>query len=250
VSLIRLEGMIGPGEDFSAETVLPILKDAFSDTNAKGVVLDINSGGGTPVQASIIHDAIMDMKKRYHKPVVVVGEDVLASGAYFVAVAADKIYVNPNTITGSIGVIMKGFGFTDIIKKIGVERRVYTSGINKDRLDPFLPQNAQDVEKVKKVIGEVHDNFNQVVLEGRKGRLHGSPDELFTGDFWSGTSALRLGLVDGLGNLSDVLHNEFKVSQYKDYSDTGSVLKSMVGKLGTSIDQVLNDSEVRVFTKL
>lgn len=250
VSLVRLEGMIGPGEDFSAETVLPILKDAFSDANAKGVVLDINSGGGTPVQASIIHDAILEMKKRYHKPVVVVGEDLLASGAYFVAVAADTIYVNPNTITGSIGVIMKGFGFTDIIKKIGVERRVYTSGINKDRLDPFLPQNAQDIEKIKTVIGEVHDNFNEVVLSGRKGRLHASPDKLFTGDFWSGTSALKLGLVDHLGNLSDVLRNEFKVSQYKDYSESGSVLKSVMGKLGTSLSQVLSDSDVQVLEKI
>lgn len=251
VSFIRLEGTIAPEEDFSAETVLPLLKDAFSDTNAKGVVIDINSGGGTPVQAAIIHDAIVDMKKRYHKQVIVVGEDMLASGAYYVAVAADKIYVNPNTITGSIGVIMKGFGFTDIIKKIGVERRVYTSGVNKDRLDPFLPQTPQDIDKIKKVISEVHTNFNQVVLDGRKGRLHASPDELFTGDFWSGTSALRLGLVDGLGNLPDVLQNEFNVSQYKDYSGSGSMLKSIVGRLGTSMSQIFNEeNEVKFLEKL
>src|SRR6185437_9760433 len=110
VALIRLDGMIGPGEDFSSETVLPLLQEAFSDKQAKGVILDINSGGGTPVQASIIHDAILELKKKHHKKIVVVGEDLLASGAYFVAVAADKIYVNPNSVTGSIGVIMKGFG--------------------------------------------------------------------------------------------------------------------------------------------
>jgi protease IV len=250
VSFVRLEGTIGPAEDFSAENVLPLLKDAFSDSRAKGVVLDINSGGGTPVQAAIIHDAILDLKKRYHKSVVVVGEDLLASGAYYIAVAADSIYVNPNTITGSIGVIMKGFGFNDVIKKLGVERRVYTSGVDKDRLDPFLPLKTQDIDKIKTVISEVHDNFNQVVLEGRKGRLKAAPDKLFTGDFWSGTSALKLGLVDHLGNISDALHNEFNVSQYKDYSGSESLMKSMVGKLGTSINQVLSDNDIRVLEKI
>lgn len=118
VAFIRLDGTIEPGQNFSAESVIPLLKNAFADTDAKGVVLDINSGGGTPVQASIIHDAIIDFKKKYNKKVVVIGEDMLASGAYYVAVAGDKIYVNPNTITGSIGVIMKGFGFPDLIKKL------------------------------------------------------------------------------------------------------------------------------------
>lgn len=116
VALIRLEGMIAPGRDFSSETLIPILHDAFADKSTQGVILDINSPGGTPVQAAIIHDAILTYKKKYHKKVIVVGEDLLTSGAYYIAVAADKIYVNPNTITGSIGVIMKGFGFVDLIK--------------------------------------------------------------------------------------------------------------------------------------
>lgn len=250
VALIKLDGMIEPGRDFSAEEVLPRLRDAFSDTQAKGVILDINSGGGTPVQASIIHDAIVSMKKKFNKKVVVVGEDMMASGAYFVAVAGDKIYVNPNTITGSIGVIMKGFGFPDLIKKVGVERRVYASGINKDRLDPFLPQNQEDVNKIKVVISEIHDNFNQVVLQGRQGKLHADPKELFTGDFWSGTTALKLGLVDGLGNLTDVMQNEFHVSRYRSYSGSQGLLKSFMSQFGMTMNTLLNNDEVKVLEKL
>lgn len=246
VAFIKLEGMIEPGREFSAEMVLPQLKDAFSDEQAKGVILDINSGGGTPVQASIIHDAIIDFKKKYHKKVIVVGEDLMASGAYYVAVAADKIYVNPNTITGSIGVIMKGFGFPDAIKKLGVERRVYTSGINKDRLDPFLPQNKEDIEKIGHVINEIHDNFNQVVIQGRKGKLRADPKELFTGDFWSGKTALKLGLVDELGNLTEVLHKEFKVSRYKDYSGQQGLLKSFMSQFGMTLNTALNNDGLKV----
>lgn len=250
VALIRLNGMIGPGEDFSAENVIPLLKQAFSDKNAKGVILDIDSGGGTPVQASIIHDAIVDMKKKYNKKVVIVGEDLMASGAYFVAVAGDKIYVNPNTVTGSIGVIMKGFGFPDLIKKVGVERRVYASGVDKDRLDPFLAQKPEDIQKIQQVIGEIHDNFNQVVLEGRRGKLKADPKDLFTGDFWSGPTALKLGLVDNLGNLSDAMQNEFQVTRYKDYTGSGSLLKSLASQFGASLDMALSENDVKVLEKI
>lgn len=250
VALIHLDGMIAPGENFSAQDVIPQLKDAFRDKDAKGVILVINSGGGTPVQASIIHDAIIDFKKKYHKRVVVVGEDLMASGAYFVAVAADKIYVNPNTITGSIGVIMKGFGFPDLIKKFGVERRVYTAGVNKDRLDPFLPQNKEDVAKVQSVIKEIHDNFIQTVMDGRKGRLKGDPKELFSGDFWSGQTAVNLGLVDALGNLNDVMESEFHVSRAKDYSASGSLLKSLASQFGASLGTSLANDQVKVLEKI
>ncbi|HSW70310.1 MAG TPA: S49 family peptidase [Gammaproteobacteria bacterium] len=246
VALVRLDGMIGPGEDFSAETVLPVLKQAFSDKQAKGVVLDINSGGGTPVQASIIHDAILELKKKYDKKVIVVGEDMMASGAYFVAVAADKIYVNPNTITGSIGVIMKEFGFTDLIRKVGVERRVYASGVNKDRLDPFLPQSPEDMAKIRQVIGEIHENFQHVVEQGRQGKLHGEPKDLFSGDFWSGQTALQLGLVDALGNLTDVLHKEFQVSGYKDYSHEQSIVKNLMSQFGMALNLGLGRERFKV----
>ncbi|MDX1902192.1 MAG: S49 family peptidase [Gammaproteobacteria bacterium] len=250
VSLVYLDGMIGPGQDFSARNVLPLLEKAFSDKNAKGVILDINSGGGTPVQAGIIHDAILRLKNKYHKKVIVVGEDMLASGAYYVAVAADKIYVNENGITGSIGVIMKDFGFVDLIKKVGVERRVYTSGANKDRLDPFLPQTPSDVEKIRQVIGEIHTNFKNVVEAGRKGKLKDQSGDLFSGDFWSGPTAVKLGLIDGLGDLSSVLQNEFHVSAYKDYSEQPSFMKNVLSQVSLSLGTMLGQNDVRVMEKL
>lgn len=250
VALVKLDGMIEPGHDFSAETALPRLRDAFADSQAKGVVITINSGGGTPVQASIIHDAILNLKKEYNKKVIVVGEDLLASGAYYVAVAGDKIYANPNTITGSIGVIMKGFGFPDLLKKIGAERRVYASGIDKDRLDPFLPQNPEDIKKIQSVITEIHNNFNQAVLQGRAGKLHATPQELFTGDFWSAQTGLQLGLIDELGNLSDALRKEFKVSKYRDYSPSQGIFRSAIGQFGTMMNALLSNDEIKVLEKI
>lgn len=238
-ALIRLDGMIAPGRDFSSETLVPVLEDAFQDKNAEGIVIDINSPGGTPVQAGIIHDAIITFKKKYHKKVIIVGEDLLTSGAYYIAVAGDKIYVNPSTLTGSVGVIMKGFGFVDLIKKVGVERRVYISGNNKDRLDPFLPQNPDDVQKIQQVMNEVHQIFSQAVITGRKGKLHGDPNALFTGDFWSGQTALKLGLVDGLGNLMDAMEKEFGTTKYKEYEVSNNFIKLLGGQLGSTFDSLV-----------
>ncbi len=233
VSLVNLDGMIAPGASFSADEVVPLLKQAFADKRAKGVILDINSGGGTPVQASIIHDEIIKLKQKYHKKVVVVGEDLLTSGAYFVAVSGDKIYVNPNTITGSIGVVMEGFGLSGLIQKVGVERRVYTAGAHKDRLDQFLPTNPEDVTKINTVLAEVHQNFSDTVKAGRAGKLKGDLTELFSGDFWTGQTAVSLGLVDGLGDVWDVMQNEFHVSHAKKYSGSAGLLKSIASQLGS-----------------
>ncbi|HVE43581.1 MAG TPA: S49 family peptidase [Gammaproteobacteria bacterium] len=238
VALVRLDGMIAPDRDLSAEALLPILEDAFEDKAAKGVIIDINSPGGTPVQAAIIHDAIMSYKKKYHKKVIIVGEDLLTSGAYYVAVAGDKIFVNPSTITGSIGVIMKGFGFVDLMKKVGIERRVYTVGADKDRLDPFLPQQPEDLKKIQQVMNEVHQHFIQAVLIGRKGKLKGDPTKLFTGDFWSGDTALRLGLVDGLGNLIDVSQAEFGTSEFKEYNGMPNIFKLLSGEINSTFDNI------------
>lgn len=238
VALIRLDGMIAPDRDFSAEQIVPILHDAFSDKRASGVVIDINSPGGTPVQASIIHDAILAYKKKYKKKVIVVGEDMLTSGAYFVSVAADQIYVNPNTLTGSVGVIMKGFGFVDAMKKLGIERRVYTAGIAKDRLDPFLPQNPDDLKKIETVMAEVHQNFVAAVTEGRKGRLKEDPAALFNGDFWSGQAAVKLGLVDHLGNLMDAMQTEFNTTEFKEYGGTPNFLRMLNGQFSSALDNV------------
>jgi len=237
-ALIRLDGMIAPGRELSAENIVPLLHKAFSDKNAQGVIIDINSPGGTPVQAAIIHDAILAYKKKFRKKVIVVGEDLLTSGAYYIAVAADTIYVNPNTLTGSIGVIMKGFGFVDLMKKIGVERRVYTAGNDKDRLDPFLPQSPSDIKKIQEVMAEVHTNFTQVVLEGRKGKLHADPSVLFNGDFWSGETALKLGLVDKLGNLMDAGNNEFQTTRFKEYGGAPKFLRLLSGQLNSAFDSL------------
>lgn len=238
VALIRLDGMIAPGRDFSGEQVIPLLRSAFADKKAAGVVIDINSPGGTPVQASIIHDAIIAFKQKYKKKVVVVGEDMLTSGAYYIAVAADTIYVNPSTLTGSIGVIMKGFGFVDLIKKVGVERRVYISGNDKDRLDPFLPQSPGDVIKIRGVMSEVQANFAKAVLEGRKGKLHGTPEELFTGDFWSGQTAKKLGLVDELGNLMNATQKEFQTTKVKEYGGKPEFMRMLTGQFSSSFDSL------------
>lgn len=238
VSLIRLEGMVAPGREFSAEELVPLLRRAFADKHAEGVLININSPGGTPVQASIIHDAILAYKEKYKKKVIVVGEDLLTSGAYYIAVAADRIYVNPNTIVGSIGVIMKGFGFVDAMKKLGIERRVYFAGDVKDRLDPFLPQTPEDEKKIKEVISQVHQNFIHAVIEGRKGKLQANTEMLFSGDFWLGQSALQFGLVDGLGNLTDVVQKEFNTTRFREYGTSNNFFKMLSGQIGTMFDNL------------
>ncbi len=240
VSLVRLNGFISADSSFSAEKVLPQLEAAFSDKNAKGVVLEINSGGGSPVQAEIIEQKILQLKQKFNKKVIVIGEDVLASGAYLVAMGADQVYVNQDTITGSIGVIMEGFGFTDAIKKLGISRRVYTAGTNKDRLDPFEPVSSQDKEKITGLLDETHSHFVEIVTNSRGKRLHGDPEQLFSGDFWLGSQALKLGLVDGLGNTSNILPQVFQVAYYVDYSEKPSVLDSLLKGMKTELDWTLS----------
>ncbi len=236
VSLIRLNGVIMPGQAFSASKVLPQLNAAFRDEKSKGVVLLINSPGGSPVQASIIHDRILYLKNKYHKKVTVVGEDALASGAYLVATAADKIYVNRDTLTGSIGVIMSGFGFEGAIEKLGITRRVFTAGLNKDRLDPFKQLTPADVAKVKIVLDDVHKDFINDVVQGRGKRLQGSRAELFSGDFWSGSEAAKLGLVDGTANLWTVLQQQYGVQYYRDYTPQGNLFAELLKGAETQLD--------------
>ena len=240
VALIRLDGFISSDAPFSAVKVLPQLEQAFADKEAKGVVLEINSGGGSPVQAEIIEQKIIELKNKTHKKVIVIGEDVLASGAYLIAMGADEVYVNQDTITGSIGVIMEGFGFTDAIKKLGVTRRVYTAGSHKDRLDPFAPVSTEDKEKIMTLLDETHTHFVETVTTSRGSRLKGDPAELFSGDFWIGSQALQLGIVDGLGNMSDVLPRVFHVTHYVDYSEEPSILDSVLKGMKTELDWTLS----------
>lgn len=235
VSLIRLNGVIMPDSDFSAEKILPQLNEAFTDTASRGVVLLINSPGGSPVQASIIHDKIQSLKQQYKKKVIVVAEDTLASGSYLVATAADKIFVNADTLTGSIGVIMEGFGANDAIAKLGITRRVFTAGENKDRLDPFQPLKPEDVAKVKVVLEQVHQSFINDVLTGRQGKLKGDQNQLFSGDFWSGEQAVKLGLADDTLNMWDAMQQEFNTKYYKDYSVKPSLLNALISGVGTEL---------------
>ncbi|MCH9644209.1 MAG: S49 family peptidase [Gammaproteobacteria bacterium] len=228
VSLVRLTGPIMPGAEFSARKTIPLLIKAFKDKKSKGVILLINSPGGSPVQASIIHDKIEALKLQYHKQVIVVGEDALASAAYLISTAADKIYVNADTLTGSVGVIMSGFGFTDAIHKLGIQRRVFAVGDNKDRLDPFEPVNPQDKQKIYGILNQVHQNFIDDVIKGRGTRLHGDRKKLFSGDFWLGAEATKLGLVDGTANVWTVMKKQFNVMHYKDYSSRPSIIESLL----------------------
>src|SRR3990167_1150083 len=228
ISLMRLNGVIMANSNFSARKVIPELTAAFADKGSKGVILLINSPGGSPVQASLIHDKILQLKEKYHKQVIVVGEDSLASGAYLVASAADEIYVNADTVTGSIGVIMEGFGFTDVMKKIGISRRVFTAGINKDRMDPFELMKPADQAKIKDVLDAVHQDFIDDVIAGRKGKLKGDPKELFSGDFWTGTQAAKLGLVDGTSNVWEVAQSNFGTTHYRDYSPHDNFFESVI----------------------
>lgn len=229
VALVRLNGTISAKDSFSAAKVIPELSRAFRDKSAKGVVLLINSPGGSPVQASLIHDKIIQLKEKYHKEVIVVGEDALASGAYLVATAADKIFVNADTVTGSIGVIMEGFGFEDAMSKIGVTRRVFTAGDNKDRLDPFTAVKPQDKAKIQSVLDAVHEDFINDVLASRKGKLGTyDPKELFSGDFWTGSQAVKLGLADATATPWDAMQDTFGTTHYRDYSPEPSFLEDVM----------------------
>lgn len=250
VSLIRLNGVIMPSTDFSARKVIPQLNRAFKDKEARGVVLLINSPGGSPVQSSIIHDKIVQLKKRYHKKVIVVAEDTLASGAYLVATAADRIYVNDDTLTGSIGVIMSSFGFKDAIAKLGVTRRVFTAGANKDRLDPFKSMTAADKEKIQQILQEVHQHFIDDVMVGRHDKLHGDLKEIFSGDFWTGSTAVKLGLADGTANLWTAMQKNFGTTYYRNYSPRRPFWEVITRDLSTSMRLALPHEKTELDARL
>lgn len=233
-----------PGKPFSAQLVVPALEEAFADSRAAGVIIDINSGGGSPVQASIIYNEIVALRKEFpKKKVVVVGEDMMASGAYLVAMGAPTIYVNQNTIAGSIGVITEGFGFVGAMEKLGITRRVYTAGDNKDRLDPFAPESDADKAKIQNVLNQVHGYFIDVVKTSRGNRLHGDPKELFSGDFWTGMKAKQLGIVDDFGDISSVMHGVFHVGVYRDYTPQQPLLQSLISGVGSYLNFNLGASQ-------
>ena len=205
VPVIRFTGPIGiatplrPG--VSMATYASVIEKAFTLSKLPSVAILINSPGGSPVQSNLLFRRIRQFAEEKQKRVYVFCEDVTASGGYFLAIAGDEIYADPSSIVGSIGVISQGFGFVEAIRKLGVERRVYTSGVSKSILDPFQPEKAEDIARLKALQADVHDMFISLVKERRAGKLKGADDELFSGAFWSGPKAVELGLVDGLGDV-------------------------------------------------
>jgi protease IV len=233
-ALVELRGEIAVDTEASAENIVGALKSAFEDTGAQAVVLRINSPGGSPVQAGIINDEIRRLKEKHKKPVYAVVEEVCASGAYYIAVAADEIYVDKASIVGSIGVLMDGFGFTGLMEKLGVERRLLTAGENKAMLDPFSPRNARQTALAQASINQVHQQFIDVVKAGRGQRLKETPD-MFSGLFWNGEEAVRLGLADKVGNLDFVAREVVKAEDIVDYTPRDNVAERLAKRFGASI---------------
>jgi protease-4 len=222
-AMVELSGIIAPGAEASADKVMTALQAAFKDKNTQGVVLRINSPGGSPVQSQLIYDEMRRLRKKYpDTPLYAVVEDVCASGGYFVAVGADRIYVSKASIVGSIGVLMNGFGFTGLMDKIGVERRLITAGENKGMLDPFSPVDKKDMQHARTLIHDVHEQFIGVVREGRGKRLKESP-ELFSGLIWTGQKSVDLGLADGIGSLESVARDVVKAEDIVDYTQKVNV---------------------------
>lgn len=235
VPVVRLHGTIGavtplrPG--MSLGSVSRMLEKAFSTKGAKAVALLINSPGGSPVQSRQIYQRIRQLAEEKKLRVLVFVEDVAASGGYMIACAGDEIFCDPSSIVGSIGVVGGTFGFQDLIKKIGIERRLYTSGDHKSQLDPFLPENADDVARLKTIQREIHDTFIALVKQSRGSRLKGDEDYLFTGEYWAGERSVKLGLVDELGDLRTVLRARYgdKV-QTPIIAPAGGLLSGVVGR--------------------
>jgi protease IV len=233
-ALVEVRGEIASDTEASAELLVSALRSAFEDAGAKAVVLRINSPGGSPVQSGIINDEIKRLKALHNKKVYAVVEEVCASGAYYIAVAADEIYVDKASLVGSIGVLMDGFGFTGAMEKLGVERRLLTAGANKGMLDPFSPQNAKQTAFAKAMIDQIHQQFIAVVKEGRGDRLKETP-ETFSGLFWNGEEAIKLGLVDKIGGLDFVAREVVQAPEVIDYTPKDNVAERLAKRFGAAV---------------
>jgi protease-4 len=236
-ALVEIKGVIAADAEANADTVITGLRDAFDNKNAKGLIIRLNTPGGSPVQAGMINDEIIRLQaSRPDFPVYAVIQDVCASGGYYIAVAAREIYADKASIVGSIGVRMDSFGFTQAIEKLGVERRSITAGENKAFLDPFLPVREQDLKHAHSMLDNIHQQFIDVVKQGRGDRLTNNP-KLFTGLFWSGEQALPLGLIDGLASSSTIARDMIGAEDIIDYTVRPNYLDQFAGKLGASISQ-------------
>src|SRR5712691_1174129 len=233
-AMVELSGLIAPGTDASAERINTALQAAFKDKNTQGVIVRINSPGGSPVQAQTIYDEMRRLRKKYPDiPLYAVVEDICASGGYFVAAGADRIYVSKSSVVGSIGVLMNGFGFTGLMDKLGVDRRLITAGENKGMLDPFSPVNEKDVEYARTLVKDIHQQFIGVVREGRGKRLKETPD-MFSGLIWTGQMSVELGLADGFGSLDSVARDVIKAEEIVDYTQKEGFAEQFARRFGAA----------------
>lgn len=234
-ALINISGVIQSGGDVNADAVIDSLADAYENKGTKGIILRINSPGGSPVQAGIINEEIKRQKKLHPKiPVYAVVEDICASGGYYIAAAADKIYVDKASIVGSIGVLMDGYGFTGTMEKLGVERRLLTAGKNKAMLDPFSPVNPDHKAYAQTMLDEIHEQFKTVVRQGRGSRLKETP-ETFSGLFWSGEQSIKIGLADAIGSADYVAREVIKQEDIVDFTYQENFADRFAKRLGASI---------------
>jgi len=244
-ALVEVNGVIAPGGEASADRVTGSLQAAFKDKNTRGVVLRINSPGGSPVQAQTIYDEMRRLRKKYPEiPLYAVVEDICASGGYYIAAGADRIYVSKSSLVGSIGVIINGFGFTGLMDKLGIERRLITSGENKAFLDPFSPLQEKHREFAQKLAGEIHQQFIAAVREGRGKRLKEGPDT-FSGLFWSGEKSIELGLADGIGSLDYVAREVVKAEEIVDFTQKENLAERFAKRLGAGAASALAEFAVR-----
>lgn len=238
-ALIDINGVIEPGGDVNADSVITSLNEAYENHNTKGIILRFNTPGGSPVQAGIINDEIRRQRKLHPTiPVYGVVEDICASGGYYIAVATDKIYVDKGSIVGSIGVLMDGYGFTEAMKKVGVERRLMTAGDNKGMLDPFSPVNPKHEALAQEMLNEVHEQFKAVVRLGRGARLK-EDNETFSGLFWSGEKSIKLGLADAIGSADYVAREVIKHDEIVDYTYQETVVDRFAKRFGASMAKAI-----------
>jgi protease-4 len=235
-ALVELEGLIAPGEEASADNVVTGLRDAFEDENTKAVILRINSPGGSPVQSSYMHKEIVRLREEYPDiPLYAVVSDICASGGYYVASAADAIYVNESSVIGSIGVLMNGFGFVDAMEDLGIERRLLTAGEHKGILDPFSPLNGFDEAHVRGLLDDLHQTFIDAVKTGRGDKLNGDDEVLFSGLFWSGEEGIALGLADEIGSASFVAREVVGEEEIVNFTAEEDPFLRLIDRLGASV---------------
>lgn len=235
-AMVSIVGEIGSATEASAENVMTSMRLALEDSGSQALVLLINSPGGSPVQAGLINDEIVRLRALHNKPIYAVVEETCASAAYYIAAAADQIYVDKASIVGSIGVLMDGFGFTELMNKLGVERRLMTAGANKGFLDPFSPQTEPQRKHAQAMLDQIHTQFIEAVKKGRGDRLKETP-EMFSGLFWSGQQAVDLGLADSLGSIDGIAREVVKAPDVIDYTQRENVAERFVKRFGVAVGE-------------